>query len=94
MASAKQENDFMSTVLNGSLLENAVEWIGNNLNPEDVYSESDLRSWAKDNMEPGEIYSINDMLESVRDAGFDPDDVFHPADLERWAIDNGWVKFF
>lgn len=94
MASAKQENDFLSSVLNGSLLENAIEWIGNNLNPEEVYSESDLKSWANDNLEPDDIFSPRDMLESVCDAGFDPEDVFDPARLEQWAIDNGWVKFF
>lgn len=94
MPSAKQENDFLFSVLNGSLLENAVEWIGNNLNPEEVYNESDLKSWAKDNLDPEDIYSSSDVLESVRRVGFSPDDVFSESDLEEWAIDNGWVKFF
>lgn len=94
MASAKQENDFTSTILNGSLLENSVEWIGNNMEPEEVYSSADLKLWAKENLDPEDIYSSSDVLESVRRAGFSPDDVFSESDLEQWAIDNGWVKFF
>jgi hypothetical protein len=89
----KQEQDFMSTVLNGGLLENAIEWIGNNLNPEDVYSESDLKSWAKGSLDPNDVYTPRDMIDAVA-RSLSPGDVFSESDLEQWAVENGWVKFF
>lgn len=31
------------------LLDEALEWISSNLNPEDVFPEADLKGWAEDN---------------------------------------------
>lgn len=46
---AQQDREFVRAVISGTLLEEAIAWIANNLNPEDVFSESDLQSWAMQN---------------------------------------------
>lgn len=49
MSSYTQDRDFISTVIGTDLLENAIEWIRKNMNPSDVFNESDLKNWAEDN---------------------------------------------
>lgn len=44
-----QDREFIQSVINTDLLENAIDWIAKNLNPQDVFSDSDLESWAEDN---------------------------------------------
>lgn len=34
--------------MSSSTLDNAIDWISSNLNPDDVFSESDLEKWAED----------------------------------------------
>jgi hypothetical protein len=46
---AQQDREFLGTIINSTLLEEAIEWIANNMNPEDVFSESQLDEWAVDN---------------------------------------------
>ncbi len=58
MPTGKQDKDFASsmedevkmeaTVGNGAL-DSAIFWIKRNLNPDDVFDESDLQSWAENN---------------------------------------------
>lgn len=45
----RQDADFIGAVINDSLLEAAIEWIGSNMDPEDVFSKNDLGYWATDN---------------------------------------------
>lgn len=42
------ETDVKVSVSSGAL-DSAIEWISRNLNPEDVFSKSDLESWAESN---------------------------------------------
>ena len=39
----------MDFLRNDQLLETAIEWIRKNMEPEDVFSETDLQSWAENN---------------------------------------------
>ena len=48
MASHKENKDFVSNLLPNYLLDDAIEWIKTNLEPEDVFSEERLSSWAID----------------------------------------------
>jgi len=53
MTTSRQDNAYRDMIL-GKLgssiqLEDAVEWIKSNLNPEDVFDEKDLRQWAEEN---------------------------------------------
>ena len=42
-----QDRAFISEVISSSLLEEAIEWIANNLEPEDVYGNDRMKSWAE-----------------------------------------------
>jgi len=46
---SKQDQDFLESVIPHTLLEEAIEWIASNLDPEDVFSENDLSCWAENN---------------------------------------------
>ena len=45
----KQDKEFVSAIISAHLLEEAIEWIANNLSPEDVFSVEQLSDWATDN---------------------------------------------
>jgi hypothetical protein len=49
MTTSQQDNDFLSAVISGYLLEEAIQWISSNMEPEDVFSDGDLRRWALGN---------------------------------------------
>jgi hypothetical protein len=49
MTTYKQDCDFIKAVVDTSLLEEAVEWISVNMDPEEVFSRSDLGYWAEHN---------------------------------------------
>jgi hypothetical protein len=42
----KQDKDFTDRVIPGSLLEDAIDWIGANMNPDDVFDQKSLDAWA------------------------------------------------
>jgi len=49
MTTSRQDEAFITDVLPGSLLEDAIAWIANNLFPEDVFSDVILSEWAEGN---------------------------------------------
>lgn len=59
-------------------LEHIVEWISENMKPEEVFDDTDLRRWAESNdfVDAGDV------------------EPYHckERDLEEWAKDNGYVK--
>lgn len=60
MTTFKQDQKFMKDMIPQSFLEDAIDWIKNNMNPEDVFPPSDLEIWAKDSgfiKEPPQVSS-------------------------------------
>ena len=49
MTTERQDEDFLKAVIPRTLLEKSIEWIRENMEPEDIFAESDLERWAKDN---------------------------------------------
>lgn len=47
--SQKNNENFIEAILNQDLLDVAVVWIGDNLVPDDVFSENQLENWAETN---------------------------------------------
>ena len=43
------EYDFTMSVFGGIFLDTVVGWVADNLDPEDVFSESQLENWALEN---------------------------------------------
>lgn len=46
---SKQDGDFAAWVIPGSFLEDAIEWISKNMEPEDVFGLEKLSAWAEEN---------------------------------------------
>ena len=44
----KQDRDFIDNLISSDMLELAIEWIRDNLEPEDVFTDEQLGQWAVD----------------------------------------------
>jgi len=42
-----QDRDFISSLISSHLLEDAIDWISQNMEPADVFSKKDLEDWAE-----------------------------------------------
>lgn len=73
MATARQDADFKKEVimdqLPDSLLDDAVDFIGKTLNPEDVFSAADLKKWAEA-QGPDELFSSDALEEWATENGW------------------------
>ena len=49
MTTASQDRQFITEVVGTRLLEEAIDWIKSNLEPEDVFPREDLERWATTN---------------------------------------------
>jgi hypothetical protein len=49
MATKSQDEQFSEHILVRDPLDEAIEWISHNLNPEDVFTETQLQYWAENN---------------------------------------------
>jgi len=49
MTSAEEDREFITEMISSTLLEDAMAWIGMNLNPGDVFGDDDLKEWAESN---------------------------------------------
>lgn len=49
MADVQQNQDFSTVLLVQWPLDDAIEWICDNMKPEDVFAERDLIDWAEEN---------------------------------------------
>lgn len=51
MTTVRQDQDFIAEVINipDDLLEKSIDWIRDNLSPEEVFSEKQLNDWAERN---------------------------------------------
>lgn len=49
MSTTKQDADFIAEVIPSALLELAIDWLAENMEPEDVFGTQRLFEWAEDN---------------------------------------------
>jgi hypothetical protein len=54
MPTGTQDKDFANQmvdhlIVSVAALDAAIEWVGKNLNPDDVFSSNDLEAWAENN---------------------------------------------
>ena len=47
--SARQDSDFISEVISSTLLEQAMQFIADNFEPEDIFEEDVMKEWANEN---------------------------------------------
>lgn len=48
MTTHLQDKDFISSLIPKDLLQGAIDWISENMDPEDVFTKQDLEAWAED----------------------------------------------
>ena len=46
---ARQNSEFLRDVISSTFLDDAIAWIASSMNPDDVFSDSQLRQWADEN---------------------------------------------
>lgn len=51
-----QDTNFLNSVIGNGLLESAIDWIKDNIDPQEVFGEKELLSWAS-NYSPEEVFS-------------------------------------
>lgn len=68
MPTAKQDKDFLNSVVS-DLLDDACAWIGDNLEPDDVFNEKKLKDWAA-GLTPEEIFPVNELREWAESNGY------------------------
>lgn len=49
MITIKKREDFLLTIIEADVLDKTIEWINDNLAPEDVFSDMPLDEWAAEN---------------------------------------------
>ena len=47
MTTTKEENQFLQAVIGNGLLETSIQWIQENMYPEDVFTPAQLAAWAE-----------------------------------------------
>lgn len=67
---AKEDRNFLDEVVGSGLLESAIEWIGNNLEPDQVFSEKKLRDNVQGNNNPGDVFTDKELADWATSNGF------------------------
>lgn len=49
MTTTSQDRSFRDELIANDLLEQAIDWIKNNMEPEEVFTEQQLEKWAENN---------------------------------------------
>ena len=47
--SVQQDKNFRDTLIPSNILEDAIQWIQDNMEPEDVFTKDQLNDWATEN---------------------------------------------
>ncbi len=66
---AKQDSDFLSSVIDSGLLENSIGWITDNMSIEEVFGEKKLLEEAA-NYDPETIFNKNTLETWAEDNGY------------------------
>lgn len=74
MATGKQNRDFKDSIFDGvSWLDYAIEWIKNNMNINDVFSDQQIKSHVEDG-DPGDFFSQSALQQWAEENGFVKED--------------------
>jgi len=67
--STKQDKDFLESVIATDLLEQSIQWITGNMEPEEVFGENRLTQWAQ-SMELDSIFTEKELGEWAENNGY------------------------
>jgi hypothetical protein len=91
MPTTRQNEDFGRDLFPSDPLDTAVEWIGRNLGPDDVFDDNTLRAYVALNLPIDEVYGEKAILSHVQST-YNPSEVFGDTELENWAEANGFSR--
>ena len=91
MTTLRQDEKFKQDVIPDDVLQTAVDWIAENMKPNEVFEEDVVREWVADNCNLFETFDEDFVFLSVASQS-KPGDVFSVEDLSEWAKDNGYTK--
>lgn len=66
----KQDRNFLDEIIGSGLLERAVEWISSNMEPEDVFSQQQIRVSAQQNNMPADVFGDKELADWATSNGF------------------------
>lgn len=61
MATVQENENFSKVILVGWPLDQAIEWIEQNLTPGDVFDKDAIFNWVCDNAKPQDVFSDEDL---------------------------------
>ena len=70
MTTVQQDEAFIKDIIDRYLLEKAIEWIQQNMNPEDVFTKQELIDWAKKNNDPEDVFDERALEIWAEDNGY------------------------
>lgn len=65
----RQKEDFAQKVFNESL-ENSIDWIQDNMQPNDVFEADELKTWVRENSQPGDVFREDELTAWAEANGF------------------------
>lgn len=90
MASYDDNKRFRDSVI-GELLDSSIEWIDENMSPDDVFDVDKIIDFVQDTVDIDDVYATQAIIEFVHET-CTPEEVFSVEDLSAWAEENGWMK--
>jgi hypothetical protein len=93
MTTSRQDNNFADALIPGrdNLLEEAIEWIKDNLSVDQVFDDLTTVAYVKANIEIDQVFDERAILGHIQDR-YSPAEAFDHRDLVSWADDNGFTK--
>lgn len=70
MTTYHEETEFIKAVIDTDLLSKAIEWIKENLSPEEVFIEGELVEWVGDHCAPEDVFEEEKLKAWAEDKGF------------------------
>lgn len=70
MASHAQERSFLNDVVTTDILDKAVEWIGKNMEPHEVFSESSLKESVRASFNPEDVFNTSELKQWAEENGY------------------------
>jgi len=61
---------FIKDIIDSNLLDLAIGWIQNNLDPSDVFNEAELKHWANQNNSPEDIFTNTELVDWAESNGY------------------------
>lgn len=67
--SPKQDRDFLEKIIGTQVLEDAIEWMKDNLEPSDIFDDKDLISYAS-GQKPEKVFTQSELEEWAEENGY------------------------